>query len=440
MEIQRTTQHSLLIVLGAVSISSLPADAATPNGNIVTIENPGGGTIAYTRLAGQQTLRSAMLKTLRYASTHFGGRPQIARVLQSPDGTGLEVVFSIAPKNQGGQEYDGLAIVLVPSAGPAEAALLTDTATRFLTTIKPMLDRLQAQTAPAQSTSNSQASGSTAGRTPGTPSAVSTAAGSASAGSASAVSTAAGSASAGSASAMPAATAPPAPLHQVAFPDGSGAMGLPDGWRIVTAQEGDVIAKGPQGEKLQFGMPVSVIDPSNPQSRALGTGPGGTAPGKFVAIRYGTDGAAAFKSAGAQLNQKQHKAPPTYDFSVDQDLHDTGGGRSFFLFGDVDMHDGQGAQATWVQVGMSSQMMMGTWQMTVFQVVAPKQLAAQEMATVEAMFRSYQANVGAIVNQLSRDGAQRDAIFKGAISNVQTAIDNSDRQTAGMSNFLVTTP
>jgi hypothetical protein len=39
--------------------------------------------------------------------------------------------------------------------------------------------------------------------------------------------------------------APAAPLHETPFPDGSGSIGLPDGWTITGAHAGEVTAKGP---------------------------------------------------------------------------------------------------------------------------------------------------------------------------------------------------
>jgi len=57
-------------------------------------------------------------------------------------------------------------------------------------------------------------------------------------------------------------------------------MGLPPGWTVVSAKMGDVTAKGPNSEQLVFGLVIPVIDPTNPQSKALMRG-GGAADGGY---------------------------------------------------------------------------------------------------------------------------------------------------------------
>src|SRR5580704_12891278 len=93
----------------------------------------------------------------------------------------------------------------------------------------------------------------------------------------------------GATSATPSAARPAQKLTPYIFPDGSGSMGLPPGWTVVQAQLGDVIAQGPEGEKLRFGLVVQVIDPTSPQAGVLMAG--GNAPGNFIAVPYSADAA-----------------------------------------------------------------------------------------------------------------------------------------------------
>ncbi len=93
-------------------------------------------------------------------------------------------------------------------------------------------------------------------------------------------------------------------------------------------------------------MSQSVLDPGNPQSRALGRGPGGAAPGNFVSIPINTPGDVAFKSMLTQLSQKQRKTPPQMDFKTVQELPNGGQpGHSYFLSGNVNA--GEGPAVTW---------------------------------------------------------------------------------------------
>jgi hypothetical protein len=90
------------------------------------------------------------------------------------------------------------------------------------------------------------------------------------------------------------------------------------------------------------------------------------------------------------------------------------GGKNTFMFGDIDIHDGQGAQAIVLQMIATQPQKMGVWQMTLFQVMGPQKVMAMERATIAEIFPSY-----------SRDS-------KGA----QKHTDDSNRVTAGLSDFL----
>ncbi|MGA8087436.1 MAG: hypothetical protein WCA10_09030 [Terracidiphilus sp.] len=133
------------------------------------------------------------------------------------------------------------------------------------------------------------------------------------------------------------------PLQRAVFPDGTGSIGLPAGWQMQNAQKGDLTAAGPNGEKLRFGWTIAVIDPTNPQSRALMGNSRGAAPGNFVAIPHSADSATAFKAAFTQLAQKARQQPPLINIAKVQDIPLQGGANEF-MFGDIDFNDGKGKQ------------------------------------------------------------------------------------------------
>jgi hypothetical protein len=408
------------LILSALFIVSPPIGVAQSNGPVSIIDNPGGGSIAYAELPLQHTVQGAMGKVLQYVSQRFGARPQVDRVMKSPDGNSLALTFTVQPPN-GGQEITGLALVAVSESKPGAGAVLSDQSDRFRTTIKPMLKRLQ-QEAIAKGGGSAQATASA--------SSASASSGSTSAGPASTSATK-------SSGSPPAPSAPAAALHQTPFPDGSGAIGLPEGWRITSAHAGDVIVQGPHGEGLRFGMPVSVLDPRNPQSQTLGHGPRGTAPGNFVYIPFGTDGATAFKSAIAQFSQKQRKPPPSIDYTAVKELPNDGkGGRNYFLVANVDAHDGKGPAVAWTQVGIGVPLALGGYQMTFYQVTVPAAQADQEVATVGKIFGSYQLNAGVAGGEIQADTQLTTKIFQSTMSSIRHAEDVSDRRTQAESDFL----
>src|SRR5579871_4120451 len=86
----------------------LAGPALAANG-VTTIANPGGGTIAYAQLPQQHTTQGAMGKVLQYAKSTFGARPDIDKVMQSPDGNSLAVTFTVGAA--GASQIAGLAMV-----------------------------------------------------------------------------------------------------------------------------------------------------------------------------------------------------------------------------------------------------------------------------------------------------------------------------------------
>jgi hypothetical protein len=409
------------LILSTLFIVSPLIGLAQSNGPVTSIDNPGGGSIAYAQLPLQHTVQGAMGKVLQYASQRFGARPQVDRVMKSPDGNSLALTFTVKPPN-GGQEITGLALVAVSESKPGAGAVLSDQSDRFRTTIKPMLKRLQQEAIAKGGGGSAQASASA--------SSASNSSGSASAGPAS-------TSAAKTSASPPAPSAPAAALRQTPFPDGSGAIGLPDGWRITSAHAGDVIAQGPHGEGVRFGMPVSVLDPRNAQSQALGHGPGGTAPGNFVYIPFGTDGATAFKSAITQFSQKQRKPPPTIDYTAVKELPNDGkGGRNYFLVANVDAHDGKGPVVAWMQVGIGVPLALGGYQMIFCQVTVPAAQADQEAATVGKIFGSYQLNAAVAGGEIQADTQLTTRIFQSTMGTIRHAEDVSDRETQATSDYL----
>ena len=136
---------------------------------------------------------------------------------------------------------------------------------------------------------------------------------------------------------VPALAATPAQkLTPYVFPDGSGSMGLPQGWTVISAQLGDVLAQGPNGEKLRFGLVVPVVDPTSPQAGVLMAG--GGAPGNFIAVPYSADAATLFTQGSEQIAQKLGLPAPTITIQSTRNLPTNFGGKNVAVYGLVDAH------------------------------------------------------------------------------------------------------
>jgi hypothetical protein len=394
---------SLTLLLAFATVTSAPA-----GDGIRTIDVPGGGHVMFGPLAGQLTPQSAIGKVLHVVSQHCGDRPQITNILKASNGDILAAFFTVAAKNQDGRQLAGLVIASAPKASPASAVLLYDDASRFPASFDSLFKRLQQELAASPSALGPPSTSS--------PSASSSAS--------------------DSPSSLPAATAPAAPLQPFQFPDGTGAIGLPAGWNVSFAQKADILAKGPSGEILRFGLAVSIVDPRDSRASALGPIRNGTGPGAFLAIPFNADGATAFKSAAAQLAMKSHKQPATINVAKVQQVPTSGGGRIFLYSGDVDSHDGQGSVYFVARVVMSAPLALGGWEMTIYQVNIPKQLYAQEANTIAHIFQSYNVNVGAMLGIIHQEMAEVQRITNDFLVWSNDLTESSDRSTAGFSDFL----
>jgi hypothetical protein len=172
-------------------------------------------------------------------------------------------------------------------------------------------------------------------------------------------------------------------------------MGLPPGWTVVQAQLGDVIAQGPNGEKLRFGLVIPVVDPTSPQAVALMAG--GGAPGNFIAVPYSADAATLFTQGSEQIAQKLRLPPPTITIRSTRNLPVQFGGKNFSVYGLVDAHDGRGAQAMVTQMIVTPPQALGAYQVTVFEITAPPQVMANNTATITAIYTNYNRNTQVVL-------------------------------------------
>jgi hypothetical protein len=416
---EAASMRRLHLIFSAVLLALPLAAGAQSNRAVTVIDNPGGGTIAYARMPHQHTLQGAIGKVLQYVHARFGARPQIGKVMRGSDGNSLAVTFTVQSPSSGNQQIAGLALVAVSQSGPGLGAVLSDQADRFRSTVGPMLRRLQ---------SGAGLSGSAGSPTAAAANAPPSAPGSGSAASSSAPSSAGSSAAVSSLTSGTAAAAgaPAAALQQTPFPDGSGSIGLPDGWTITGAHAGQVIAKGPGSAGLHFDWPIPVVDPRSQGSRSGGAaGP--------VAIPYGTDGADTFKSLITQLYQKQGKAPPTIDIVGSKST----GPQESVVVANIGPIDGQSPTRSLIDIGIGALDSLGGYTITLYTISFPQQIAAQSQATVTAIFHSYKVNQDVAQAEIHADTQNVQQITETTVSRMEHSQDIQDRQFQAFDNNLL---
>lgn len=359
---------------------------ASAHAEMHRIDSPGGGTIKVGTLDGQPTPQQAMGTMLQRIGQSLGNRPQLGRGMRDASGHTLAVFFNVQTKNSPGKTVSGLLIVAAAPGQETSVAVMTDEASRFATTLPAMLQQVHAQAA------------STAGN-------------------------------AGVANASAAPSGQAAPLQAFRFPDGSGVMGLPAGWKVLEVSKGAIHATGPDRSWLIFGASLPVVDPRVPGSRAFSAG--------ASIVPFSTQPIPTYTSVVTQVEQKQHKQPPTIHITKVQPGPDNQEGTSWILFGDYDQHDGHGPMTLRAQVRWGRPSPQGVYMFTLYEIAGPPASAAAQDATVMAIFKSYNPNSQTITNQYLAEGQRSQQIAHAFVAQEQQRQDASQRNTQAISNILL---
>jgi len=213
----------LLLVVGC---------ASTPHAQsaLKTINNPQGGTTVYGVVDGATTQAAALGSVLRTVHNSCGEKPQVGKVFRVRGTNSDAVFFTVIDHPQGNRQEAGMVIATQTGPKTVEAAMVTDDAARFNSTVNPLLTQLFSVWHPGAA---SAAPGGAPGSTP---------------------------AATGGGGAVP-------PMRQVTLPDGTATVSLPAGWNIVPNQSGMGITTvtGPQGAMLGLNMYYTAYNLSNPQ-------------------------------------------------------------------------------------------------------------------------------------------------------------------------------
>lgn len=218
MKIRVRVLAAALVGCSTLGLSFPRTAGATTGTTFVTSSNPGGGTIL-TGTLGNLPLTAATADLMRRVHTALGSRPAIVAVaLDSHDDT-LALLFTAA---RHGTPYSGVAIVSAKPGARAAGAALYDTTARFHTTIGPMMHRLGGMTLPGPSNATAPAKR----------------------------------------------LAPPERLVAHSFADGTGSIGLPADWTLLSGGGGSAMA-GLQsgGAQVAYNMHFTGIDPTNPRAQ-----------------------------------------------------------------------------------------------------------------------------------------------------------------------------
>jgi hypothetical protein len=369
---------------------------ARADDSLKTINNPGGGQIIYgPLLGGESSLPDAMVSMLRNVHARFGERPQIGKFFQARGSNSVATFFTVTAKTQGGKQIAGMVIVSMPSGSKPSGALLYDDADRFNMTANPMLKKLNEvwQGDVAHAVASRQSNGA------------------------------------------PSREGPVQPLHTAQFPDNSGSIGLPAGWKIDRARAGGVMAEGPKGEMVILSLVRTMYDPSTPQGQRMiqsfnrsGRGmPFGTG-----IAPYG-DLVRAFMALSTQGNQSAGLPAPTLNVISSQKLQiPPNVGFGVLVIGDLDLRNGKGTMLSSIQITSGLHRDPAGWIITVNQVSVPKALADEEWPTMTAIVGSWRQNGAVIQAQTDQVIAQIHRTGENAKRQADAAHASEDAHNAGV--------
>jgi hypothetical protein len=335
----------LTLLAGLIWLFAYPASARAQS-SLKTIDNPGGGAVVYGPV-DESTPPAAMLAVLRYVHTRFGQSPTVSKVFQSRDGQNFGAFFTVTATTDGNRKIAGLVIISIARGSAPAAAVLYDEPSRFATT-EPVLLRMLTD---AWRTASTQPPSSSGQNSAGVP-----------------------------------------PLTPTRFPDGSGSVNLPSGWRITFASHGAALIVGPHGESVMLSNSVGPIyDPNNPQVKAHLRYAN---PNKRPILCPASDALHTYlcvlqrNVAQPAFQLKQSRPVPAQRRAVEAVLIDA----------DLDLHDGKGLMSCELGLAVTATSALGDRTLGINGTCAPQASAAEEHSTLKAIYDSYSMN-GQVVSQ-----------------------------------------
>jgi hypothetical protein len=445
MKMKTIARLATLSVLGVCISTAAGTDTADPDS-----PQPGTGPLAnYTILKttdygksmtrnfpAQTTARQVVRSTVPDLLAFFGEKPKLVGVYQDQkDKKSACVFFS---ENLSGQPVKGLSVIKV-----------TDDATRewivFCQADAPKGEAMKLLSLQPAGDGGASAAGGGAGTgvTPPSGGATSANAPTHYAGATHAV--AGGSSGSGNAKPIPPADIK---LQTYSFPDGTGTVGVPDGWTCNSQTIGGAVVKGPADQIVAFDIAGQVDVPGGQALRMLSMGGGN--PANALIAPYNPDPATALKNLMEAINRiQQAKGGPstTVDEVVNQQPRQPGPGMTNGHAAVIELAVTQTIRGVSrkfhsIQIFAAYTFNGGrdTWNFYGSQEMAPEETYKQDLPVMNAIFDSLKENAVAInakgaaeqkqVNQILDQTRQMNANVDATITQMHSEEVQSERSFA----------
>ncbi len=404
--------HKQLLTMALCLFLACSATVACSQG-LKTIDNPKGGKIVYGKVDGQTSEAGAMGAVLHSLHSQYGDRPQVGKVFHVRGTNSMAVFFTLVNRNQGNAKLAGM-LIASKASDHVEAAVMTDDAARFGSTINPMLTTLFKTWHPAGDSGRA---------------------------------------------APAAASGQSAALQQYTLPDRSASVGLPQGWKVLPASGGGTImAEGPRGEAVALGYPYLANDTNNPSVRkTMATLQSGglrnTAYAKALYYPYGGDLGKTFVDLLQMARQRNGQEAVSIKIASETAMPGTV--RCAHLLGQIDPKDGKGVREMNTVFCTSPPGRFGGYMNLAYHTAVPAALGDNERTTMGAILASFSVNNAVVkqqanaiaapaieqIHEIGRRAAQQAASAHAAEdahnASVEKMWDERDKTNQGFSNYLL---
>jgi hypothetical protein len=386
-------RSALFLAVSGFAVASLAQQPAATN--LKTVDNPDGGQFVYGSLTGQANRTSAMVFMLRKVHEHFGAKPQIGKLLQSRDGGSLATFFTLNASTMGGRPIAGLVVISMPAGGGAQAAVLYDDASHFVSSEPSMMKSLTAAWQGSLGGSNGAGSGSPNNTR--------------------------------ASQAPPSAN--PGQFYPATTGDRSAMIKAPDSWRILAVSGGQLVAEGDRGEMVQMGMIYqNIVNPQSPQAQQWMNGPM-AGRGPRVVCPLGSDLFTDYVCVFNQVRRNNGKPQGRFNLTSERQQPPTPGfPPAVVAIFTVDFNDGMGPRNGSARLGLMRRTNPGAplWALGVSMSNIPQKYGTAVDPTLKAVVESYSQDV----NVINREGAADLARIQqqGQANQAQAAAINQRRE------------
>jgi hypothetical protein len=361
---------SLFIFTVFAQIACSPSPSPTPSSApLKSIDSPQGGKIVYGMVDGAYSNAAAMAKVLGSVQNSCGERPQLGKVFRVRGSNSDAVFFTVLNRPAGNKQVAGMVIASQTGPNRVEAAMISDDASRFGSTVNPMLQQLFSAWRPGETTA------------------------------ASAPSPAEGS------------SAPAASMHKVVLRDNTASVNVPDGWSVDPKfGGGSTIVTGPRGEMLHLNMWFSAQDPNGPgfkRQQRMGIRP---AP-HTVIYPYNVDMAKAFPDIFQRMRASNGFGPARLQIDRVEKMPASKGPPCVNASGQVNP-DGKGMREFNDMLCATTPDQYGLYSFYTSGYTLPLGSTDQDRATALAIINSFQANIPLIKQRAAADVAPVLAAMK----------------------------